>query len=172
MTQTTIPYVRLLRQRLTFNLLVGVLILLAALMLWPFLNSILVAIAAVVLTKPIYNRFLKMGWVGGKEGRAAGCTVLIFILVIAIPMVLILVGAINQAANLFSGFGKDALNLSMDKIIVEIEAALQDLGLGEIPSMRANLLGPLSRRLRGLPARWQHGCSAWARRYRYSSPMP
>ena len=150
MTRTTIPYIRLIRQRLSFNLLVLVLILLAAMMLWPFLNSILVAIAAVVLTKPIYNRILKMGWVKGKEGRAAGCTVLIFILVIAIPLILIIGGAINQAASLFSGLGQHALNLSMDRITAEIEAALQGLGLGEVPIDEGELAGTIEQAISGL----------------------
>jgi predicted PurR-regulated permease PerM len=121
-------------------------------MLWPYLHSILVAIAAIVVTKPIYNRILKMGWVRGKEGRAAGCTVLIFVLVIAIPLVLIIGGAINQAANLFSGLGKEALNLSMDRIIVEIEGALQEAGLGDVPIDEGELAVTLEQAVSGLAA--------------------
>jgi predicted PurR-regulated permease PerM len=152
MAQTTIPFVRLIRQRLFFNLLVGILILLAALMLWPFLNSILVAIAAVVVTKPIYNRLLKAKGINGNEGRAAGCTVLIAVLVIAIPLVLFLGGAINQAAKLFAGLGAEALNLSMDRVIVEVEGALQDLGLGEVPIDEGELAGTIEQAISGLAA--------------------
>jgi predicted PurR-regulated permease PerM len=116
---------RLVRERIFFFLLVGALLILTLMMLWPFLNAILVAIAVVVILKPLYSWFLERKWIKGSENRATGATIITFVLVIAIPVVLIVGSAANQARALFSGL-EDA-DLSMGSIVSTIEDAVQGI---------------------------------------------
>ena len=94
---------RVIRERIFFFILVGILILLTLILIWPFLSAILAAVAFVVILKPLYSWLLEKGWVKGSENRAVAATIIIFILVIALPAVLIVGAAISQADALLSG---------------------------------------------------------------------
>ena len=92
-TESPIPK-SLLRQRYLLFGMILLLAILALILIWPFGISILFAIAIVVIMKPVYNWLLRKKWVKGKATRAAGGTLLIFILAIGIPIVFIIGGAI------------------------------------------------------------------------------
>ena len=102
---------RLVRERIFFFLLIGVLVILTLLMLWPFLGAILLAVAVAVILKPLYNWFLKKKWMKESENRAAGATIITFVLVIAIPTFFILGSAASQAARFFGGLDAEVQTL-------------------------------------------------------------
>ena len=104
---------RLIQQRIFFFIMVGILAVLALILVWQFVTPILLAFAVVVIMKPIYNWLLGKRWIKNSEMRATGVTMLIFVLVIAIPAVLIFGGAISQAGSLFSGLEVGDMGLTL-----------------------------------------------------------
>ena len=119
---------RLIRQRIFFFGMVVVLAILTLILVWPFASAILLAIALVVILKPLYRWFLARKWVKDSEPRAVGGTMLTFILVIAIPVVLIISGAISQANNIFSGLDFNGVDFSLSGIITWVEDSIQGRG--------------------------------------------
>jgi predicted PurR-regulated permease PerM len=130
---------RLIQQRIFFFIMVGILAFLALILLWQFVTPILLAFAVVVIMKPVYTWLLGKKWIKGSETRATGVTMLIFVLVIAIPVVLIIGGAITQAGVLFSGLDLGDLNLSVPEILAWLEDNLRGIGAGEAGIDRAQI---------------------------------
>jgi predicted PurR-regulated permease PerM len=93
---------RLVKQRVFFFGMVALLAVLSLILVWQFVQAILLAVAVVILLKPLYNWLLDKRWIKGSERKATGLTMMIFVLLIAIPGMLIVGGAISQAAMLFS----------------------------------------------------------------------
>ena len=123
---------KLIRERIFFFILVIVLAGLTLLLVWPFGRAILFAIAVVVIMKPLYNLFLERRWLGGRESRATAATMVVFILVIAIPVVFIIGSAFNQAANLFSGLEIEGETFSISSLLAWIERVVQSIAGGEV----------------------------------------
>ncbi len=96
---------RFVKQRVFFFGMVAILAILTLILVWQFVQAILLAVAVVILLKPLYNWLLDKKWINGSERKATGLTMLIFILLIAIPAVLIVGGAITQAAMSFQQSG-------------------------------------------------------------------
>ncbi|HSQ27957.1 MAG TPA: AI-2E family transporter [Anaerolineales bacterium] len=107
---------RFITQRIFFFGMVAILAILALILVWSFVQAILLAIAVVILLKPLYNRLLDKKFINGSEKKATGLTMLIFVLLIAIPAVLIVGGAISQAALLFSGLDLTTMDFSMSGV--------------------------------------------------------
>jgi hypothetical protein len=63
---------RLIRQRGFFFGMILVLAMLALILAWLFIQSILLALALVVILKPMYNWFLERQWIGGSARKATG----------------------------------------------------------------------------------------------------
>jgi len=119
---------RLIRQRIFFFGVVIVLAILTLILIWQFVSAILLAVALVIILRPLYHWFLERKWVKGSEARAVGATMLTFILVIAIPVILIVGSAISQANNLFSGLDFEGMDVSLPGIIAWIEDFMQGTG--------------------------------------------
>lgn len=122
---------RLIQQRIFFFIMVLILAVLTLVLLWQFVTPILLAFAVVVIMKPVYNWLLGKRWIKNSETRATGMTMLIFVLVIAIPLVLIIGGALTQAGSLFSGLELGELNLSLSELISWLEENLRGIGAGQ-----------------------------------------
>jgi predicted PurR-regulated permease PerM len=118
---------RLIRQRGFFFGMVLILAVLALILVWQFIQSILLALALVVILKPMYNWFLGRKWIKGSSRTATGMTLVVFILVIAIPAILIVGGAISQAAYLFSDLTLEGLEFSLRGINTWMEGAIKAL---------------------------------------------
>lgn len=118
---------RLIRQRGFFFGMVLILAVLALILVWQFLQSILLAVALVVVLKPVYNWFLERKWTKGNIRTATGMTLVVFILVIAIPAVLIIGGAIAQATVLFNNLALEDVDFSLRGINTWMEGAIQAL---------------------------------------------
>jgi predicted PurR-regulated permease PerM len=123
---------RLLTQRIFFFGMVGILAILALMLVWQFTRAILLAIALVILMKPFYTWLLKKKGINGKASRATAMTIFVFILIIAVPAVLIIGGAIIQAAALFSNLNIEGLHFSLRDINVWLEKSLQAMVAGNI----------------------------------------
>ncbi len=119
----------LLRERLFFIALVAILLILAFILVAPLWSPILGAFAAVVILKPLYNRTLRAKWVKGKEKWAAGFTVFLVFLLIALPIVLFGGRAISQAIDFFSGSGAGSADASIGPLAAGIEELLPQVGL-------------------------------------------
>jgi predicted PurR-regulated permease PerM len=91
------------------------------------MQAILLALALVVILKPMYNWFLERKWIRGSARKATGMTLVVFILLIAIPTILIVGGAISQAALLFSSLTVEGLEFSLRGIDSWMEGAIQVL---------------------------------------------
>lgn len=117
---------RLIRQRIFFFIMVSILILLVVIMIWPFMSSILLALAVVVLMKPLYN------WFKESENRAAGATIIVFLLLVAIQIFLIVGAAVSQATSLFSELEFEGGEFSLESAITWVEDAIREISGGNI----------------------------------------
>jgi predicted PurR-regulated permease PerM len=95
-------------------------------------RAILLAAALVIILKPVYTWLLNKRGINGRDSRATAITILIFFLIIAIPAVVIIGGAITQAAYLFSGLDIEGLDFSLREINVWLEKTLQTIVAGSI----------------------------------------
>jgi predicted PurR-regulated permease PerM len=73
------------RERIVFFGMVLALIVIAFVLIWLFVTPILFALAMVVILTPFYCRLFEARWIKGSEKRAAAATLVIFLLLIAIP---------------------------------------------------------------------------------------
>ena len=144
---------RLVQQRVFFFGLVAILAILALLLVWPFSQTILTAVALVIILKPVYNWLLGKKWVKGSENRAAGGTLIIFILVIAVPVVLIIASAISQASRLFSGLDLEGIDTSLSEIVIWLERTLHGIGAGDVQFDREGMFTSIAQ-LVGMVANW------------------
>jgi predicted PurR-regulated permease PerM len=124
---------RLITQRIFFFGMVAILAILALILVWQFTRAILLAAALIIILKPVYTWLLNKKGINGRESRATAITILIFILIIAIPAVVILGGAITQAALLFSGLDLEGLDFSLREINIWLEQTIQTIVAGSIP---------------------------------------
>jgi predicted PurR-regulated permease PerM len=112
--------------------MVAILAILTLILIWQFTQAILWAVAVVILLKPLYTWLLHKKWINGSEAKATGLTMLIFVLLIAIPAVLIIGGAITQAAYLFSGLDITSLDFSLRGVNSWLEEAVRTTSAGTI----------------------------------------
>lgn len=146
----TVPDDRLIRQRAFFFGMVAVLALLVLLMIMRFTKPILFALAVVVILKPLYNWLLQTRLVKGSEKRATGLTMLIFVLVIAIPLILIFRAAIFQAANLLNGFDIEGLDFTLRSFLAQIATSINSASAGNLQLDELQLVEGITRTLAGL----------------------
>jgi len=123
---------RLTTQRIFFFGMVAILAILALILIWRFTRAILLAAALVIILKPVYTWLLNKRGVSGKAPRATALTILIFILIIAIPAALIIGGAITQAVNLFVGLNIEGLHFSLGDVNGWLEKTIQTIVAGNI----------------------------------------
>jgi predicted PurR-regulated permease PerM len=126
----------LVKQRIFFFGMVAILAVLTLILIWRFVGSILLAVALVVILKPLYNWLLNKRLVNGSELRATGITLVIFVLIIGIPATLIIGGAVSQALNFFNGLEIEGLDMTLPGIASWLSdiirgTATQGLQLGE-----------------------------------------
>jgi len=123
---------RFITQRVFFFGMVAILAILALILVWQFTRAILLAAALVIILKPIYTWLFDKWGIRGSKSRATAITILIFILIIAIPAAFIIGGAITQAAFLFSGLDIEGLDFSGREFNVWIEEIIQTMVAGNI----------------------------------------
>jgi len=144
---------RLIQQRAFFFGMVAILAILALVLVWPFTQTILLAVALVIILKPVYSWLLRKKWIKGSENRASGVTLIIFLLVIAIPFVLIIASAITQASNLFSGLNLEGVDSNLSEVIDWLEATLSGISIGDFQIDRGKLFNDIAQFI-GMIATW------------------
>ncbi len=85
-----------------------------------------------IILKPIYTWLIDKWGIRGSKPRATAITILIFVLIIGIPAVIIIGGAITQAAYLFSGLNLEGLDFSGREINGWLENTIQTIVAGNI----------------------------------------
>jgi len=131
---------RLVQQRAFFFGMVAILAILALVLVWPFTQTILLAVALVIILKPVYSWLLRKKWIRGSENRAAGVTLIIFLLVIAIPTILIVASAITQASRLFNGLDLEEIDITLSEVIDWLDGSLREIGAGVLQIDKSQIL--------------------------------
>jgi predicted PurR-regulated permease PerM len=132
----------IVQERLYFFLLLAILLLLALLLIWPNLIAILTAIALVVLIKPLYNLFLGKKRIAGSPMRATAVTLISFVLLIAVPVILFMWIAYNQANDLLANslsedtFTTEALTAGVSSFLDAL--AEEDSGSFNLEELRSS----------------------------------
>ena len=104
-----------------FYILVVLLLVITLIMIWPFVISILFAIAMVVILKSVYLRFFNWKILKKSEGKASMATIVLFLLIIVIPLVIIIGSAISQVSSLVANIDKLDLSPGVQQSIDSIE---------------------------------------------------
>lgn len=76
----------LLGNRIFFLLVFLVLIVLAYLILKPFLSVIVLTLTSIIVLKPLYSWMLNVGWIKGRSRLAASLTLLLVFVLIVVPV--------------------------------------------------------------------------------------
>ncbi|PWB55226.1 MAG: hypothetical protein C3F13_04750 [Anaerolineales bacterium] len=121
---------RLVTQRIFFFGVVAILAILSLILIWQFTRAILLAIALIIILKPVYAWFFKKKIVNGKESRATALTLLLFLLIIAIPAIIIIGGAISEAVKLLGGVNFSNVDFSLRDIGGSLEKIIQSFVAG------------------------------------------
>ncbi len=90
---------------------------------WPFLNIIALAAILAILFYPLFNRIRERV---KSNAWAAGITVVVFVLIIAIPLALFGQILVTEIASLFQRFSSGALVLSQDQLVSSLPHQLQE----------------------------------------------
>ena len=90
----------------------------------PFIGTILFSLTIVVVLKPIYDFYLRREWVE-KPGVATALTIVSFLLIVAIPIILLINVTIAQAKDIFGSISLDGLNL--EDTLADVVLWLQQL---------------------------------------------
>ena len=114
-----------LRRDIFFYALVLLLAFLALLLAWPYFSSILLALAGIVILKPLYDWFLKRRWLRKSTKWAAIVTIITALILIVAPVILFFSAALSQAQDLISNLvGVDSGD-SIQELLGSIEQGIQ-----------------------------------------------
>jgi len=86
------------RNRIFFWIVFLVLIVLTVLMVEPYFTALVLSLIAVIMLTPLYNHFLQMEWVRGREKIAVTLTLLSFVGILVVPAFLVALLVVNQLA--------------------------------------------------------------------------
>lgn len=118
-----------LRENIFFYGIFLLLGILTVILLWPFVNALLFAAALLVILKPLYKWLLPRRLVNDSSNRATALTIIIFILILAIPIIWFAARFITQVG----GFLEDVSSLSLsataetEDILTRIQNVLESL---------------------------------------------
>lgn len=100
------------------------LVYLSFLLVKPYLDVILLALVTAVLLKPLYSFFLGRKWLRGRPTVAITLTLVAFILIIAIPLVLLANLTISQIGEMFDSLSGLA-DASLEGILEGVESFIK-----------------------------------------------
>lgn len=105
-----------IRSRLFFYAIFAVLIVLALLLLQPFLSVIAISVITIIILKPLYSRYLKVGRVARHERVAASMALGTFILALLVPISFIVYITASQLVELFNQVDVTSLQAILEDI--------------------------------------------------------
>lgn len=85
-----------------FLLFLGIVTLALLAIVWPFAAPLLWATLAAIMFQPLYQRIL--GWIGGRESRAAGLTLLVITIAVIIPAFILGSMVVDEAIGVLNAF--------------------------------------------------------------------
>jgi predicted PurR-regulated permease PerM len=104
------------RNRIFFWIVFLILIVLAILMLKPYLTALVLSVIAVIMLTPLYTRFLHGKRVRGREKLAVSLTLLSFLGILVIPVVLIALLVVRQLAAALTYFASIDLDVALQNV--------------------------------------------------------
>lgn len=116
---------RVFQERAFFYAMVVVLLVLTAALVWPFVSAILLGVAGVVLTKPLFDWFMEKKWVRGRPTWAVALTIVVSLLLVAIPVALFLTVAVNQALSMADSLSDASTDFSAQTLEETYTALLE-----------------------------------------------
>jgi predicted PurR-regulated permease PerM len=104
----------------------------------PYLSTILFSLTMVVVLKPIYDFFLRRRWVKG-SGLATALTIVAFVLIIAIPIILLINVTVSQTKALVGGISLEGSVL--EDVLADVVQWLQQVpAVGDLEFDREGFL--------------------------------
>jgi predicted PurR-regulated permease PerM len=110
------------RNRIFFWLVFLILIVLALLMLKPYLTALVLSVIAVIMLTPLYTRFLHWKRIREREKLAVSLTLLTFLGILVIPVVLIALLVVNQLAAALTSFASIDLETALENLAEALDA--------------------------------------------------
>ncbi len=110
------------RNRIFFWLVFLILIVLALLMLKPYLTALVLSVIAVIMLTPLYTHFLHGRRIRGREKLAVSLTLLSFLGILVIPVVLIALLIVKQLAAALTYFASIDLDIALRNIAEALDA--------------------------------------------------
>jgi predicted PurR-regulated permease PerM len=104
------------RNRIFFWIVFLILIVLAILMLKPYLTALVLSVIAVIMLTPLYTRFLHGKRVRGREKLAVSLTLLSFLGILVIPVVLIALLVVRQLAAALTYVASIDLDVALQNV--------------------------------------------------------
>lgn len=151
----------ILRERAFFHGLLVVLALLTLLLLLPSLSAILLAVAVVIITKPLYDWFLAKKWVRGKTSWAIGLTIVTSIVVVVVPLILIMNLAVNQASNFVVNLREWTSTSSVEDWMANVRELAEAVANGETLNTEQETLAQALGDLKETLGMWVATAFAW-----------
>ena len=120
----------LMSQRVFFLIVFLILIVLAYLILKPFMSVILLALISIIVLKPLFSWILDLGWIKGRSRLAASLTLLLVFVLIVIPVYLLGKTMVVQLSTFIAEIDLssiEALNLgdSVETSVLEAQDTVQ-----------------------------------------------
>lgn len=104
----------LISQRVFFLIIFLLLIVMAFLILKPFMSTIVLALTFIIVLKPLYSWILSLGWIKGRSRLSASLTLLLVIVLIIVPLYFLGRVLVSQISTLLATIdlsGIETLNL-------------------------------------------------------------
>ena len=119
-----------IRKRIFFYLVFLLLVILALIMLRPFLTTIIISVISVILLKPVYDYFLGAKIVKERKGLAVSLTLLCGFLIVVIPLFLIVRLSVSQLTEALAAVNTQGL----DAFIGSVREALGSTSTSVVPT--------------------------------------
>lgn len=132
----------------TFLLLTVAVTLAFAWLLWPFFGAILWGTVVAIVFAPLNRRLLVV--LPGKPNLAAAATIAIVLLIVVVPLVLVSVALVDEAAALFAQIKSGEINFSAyfqtvsDALPAWAKGFMAESGLGNLGAIQDRLGGALT----------------------------
>ena len=119
-----------MQNRVFFLIMFLVLIVLAWMLLKPFISTIMLTLISIIVLKPVYSRIVKLNWVKGRPRLSASLTLILIQILIIVPFYFLARVMLSQLVVLLENIDLsiiEGLNLGTlaDVAVVEAEGAIE-----------------------------------------------
>jgi predicted PurR-regulated permease PerM len=119
-----------MQNRVFFLITFLILIVLAVMLLKPFISTIMLALITIIVLKPLYSRILKLNWIKSRARLSASLTLILTFILIIVPVYFLARVTLSQIADVLATIDLsiiETLNLGtvVDAAVVEAEGAIE-----------------------------------------------